>query len=121
MSNKVIYRNLGELVEEAKKKHKFKNTKGYKKRKNYCMDHPRSHIFSTGFYSVTKVKNRNYKQGFCYTYIFYDGKKRRQYSSVNLLKLKKKVLDNNKIWRITDRQKAMDTANYHNISIEQLL
>ena len=117
----IVYRNLGELFEEAKRKYHFKDSKGYIKRKKYPMNHPKSHVFSTGFYSVKKVLSPNYKQGFCYTYIYYKDDKYRQYSSVDILKLKQKVLDNNMLWKVVDKQKALDIANFHDIDIEVLL
>lgn len=117
---KVVYKNLGELVQEARRKYGFKDSKHYQKRRNYPMDHPNSHVSSTGFYSVTKTERCNYKQGFCYNYIYYIDGKRCQYTSVDILKLKKKVLSNNKKWGIIDEKKAMDVASYHNIPIEDL-
>ena len=46
-----------------------------------------------------KVKNKKLKQGFYYKYYYYDNNgKHKSFSSVDINKLKKKVLDNNLLW-----------------------
>lgn len=61
----------------------------------------------TGIYRVYKSKTTNVKQGFVYNYSYYDeNKHRRTLSSVNLLKLKEKVVEKGLPWIIIDKEKA---------------
>lgn len=54
---------------------------------------------STGYYGVSKIKHKSYKQGFCWEYsIIKDGKPVRLFSTT-LDGLKEKVLDNDLVWR----------------------
>ena len=49
-------------------------------------------------FRVVKHKNSKCKQGFTYWYRYYENEKRKTLTSVNLIELKKKVLDNNLPW-----------------------
>lgn len=54
---------------------------------------------STGYYRVYKQKKDDVNQGFIWVYQYYDeNKKRKRLSSVDLAKLKQKVIDNGFIW-----------------------
>lgn len=54
---------------------------------------------SSGYFRVHKVKNKKLKEGFYYKYYYYDNNgKHKSFSSVDINKLKKKVLDNNLLW-----------------------
>ena len=106
--------NLGVLFEEARKKHSF-DKRGVR---HYPTDHKKSKLSSTGFFNVKRLRSNKYIQGFCYIYRL-DSKK--QISSVDILKLKDKVINAGGDWYIYDRQKALDLANYHNIDIEALI
>lgn len=58
----------------------------------------------TGIFRVYKNRNDKSKQGFYWCYGFSVDKKRKRIQSVNLLELKKKVLDNGLEWKIIDRE-----------------
>lgn len=60
---------------------------------------------STGFYGVYKLFG-NYRNGFTFRYQTYVGKKRISISSVDFLKLRKKVIEKNFHWEILDEDKA---------------
>lgn len=113
--------NLGVLFEEARKKYGFKNNNNDKTIKHYPTDHKRSKLSSTGFYNVKRLRSDIYRQGFCYIYRYTKDGKHRQFSSVDIMKLKNKVIDANKEWYIYDKRKALDLANYHNIDLEALV
>ena len=61
---------------------------------------------TTGFYRVSKSKDSCYKQGFLWRYTYYQDGKRHTISSVNLCKLKEKVLVKNLEWEVIDEEKA---------------
>lgn len=113
--------NLGVLFEEARKKYGFNNKNGSKGVKHYPTDHKKSKLSSTGLYNVKRLKSSMYQQGFCYIYRFNRKEKYRQLSSVDILKLKRKVLNAGGEWYILDEEKALDLANYHDIEIEALV
>ena len=50
------------------------------------------------YYRVTKVKQKNAKQGFYWAYRYYEDGKRRALYATTLEKLKKKVLDRGFEW-----------------------
>lgn len=54
---------------------------------------------NTGFFRVSKRYSDRYKQGFRYIYTYYENKKLKQITSVNLDKLKDKVLSKNLEWK----------------------
>lgn len=54
---------------------------------------------TTGYFRVSKHKNKIYKQGFCYEYNYYDNGKRKKLSSVDFNKLEKKVKDKGLPWK----------------------
>lgn len=113
--------NLGVLFNEARKKYGFKDVYTNKKIKRYPTDHKKSKLSSTGFLNVKKLESNMYQQGFCYTYTYYKDGKRKQLSSVDILKLRNKVINAGEEWKIFDKQKALDLANYHNIDIQALI
>ena len=115
----VVYKNLGELVKEAKRKYGFQT----KKRKYYPAEHKRGTTFLTGFYSVYRIMNDDYKQGFTFQYRYYDeDDERRNISSVDLKKLYRRVkYDNNLPWKIADESEALKTAKECGINIEELM
>lgn len=53
---------------------------------------------STGIFRLQKWKNKNVKQGFVWVYEYFEGKNRIILTSVNLDKLKEKVIKNNLRW-----------------------
>ena len=61
----------------------------------------------TGFYRVTKVKQKKYKKGFSWLYRYYnENNEQKSFSSTNLKKLKEKVLSNNLEWKIINEKYA---------------
>lgn len=74
----------------------------------------KSHGNSTGFFRVSKCKSNSCNQGFTWVYRYYDGKHRRTLSSVNLYKLKDKVLAKGLDWFIIDGLKAKETRKWSN-------
>ena len=65
---------------------------------------------TTGFYRVSKHKNKNVKQGFRWCYIYQNKK----ILSVNLLKLQKKVEAQNLPWEIVNEEKAQKSLEENN-------
>ena len=53
----------------------------------------------TGFFRVYKHKDSRYKQGFHWVYQYYEGGKQKAITSVDIDKLKEKVLDKGLEWR----------------------
>lgn len=53
---------------------------------------------TTGYYRVIQQKNKNYKQGFIWRYQYYENRKRKNICSVDIDKLKEKVLAKGLIW-----------------------
>ena len=76
---------------------------------------------TTGFYGVGRHSKKDTKQGFYWEYLFYDGKKQKSLCSVDLLKLKKKVLQANKEWVILDLNKVEKTLQDTNYTLEDFL
>ena len=74
------------------------------------MSHSRN---TSGFFRVTKRNDKCCKQGFLWVYQYYEEKRKCQKAirSVNLLKLKQKVLDNDLEWLIIDEDNAKATCD----------
>lgn len=54
---------------------------------------------TTGYFRTTKIKSDRYKQGFIYSYQYYDdNKKRKHINSVDINKLKQKVKNKGLLW-----------------------
>lgn len=77
---------------------------------------------TTGFYRVSKHKGRIYSQGFRWEYLFYKKGETKQtsFSSVDLLKLKRKVLNNDLDWCILDYEKAKNTCEEYGYDLEEV-
>lgn len=60
----------------------------------------------TGFYNVGKYKTKDTKQEFLWIYYPKKDEKPKNITATTLDRLKKKVLDNNLEWKITDEEKA---------------
>ena len=63
----------------------------------------------TGFYRVKKRSYDEILQGFLWTYRYKKNYKQTELSSINLLDLKQKVLDNGLEWKIIDENKAKES------------
>ena len=60
----------------------------------------------TGYFRVWKKNQSDVVQGFTYQYVYYENGKRRYLSSVNLDKLKEKVLAKGLLWLELDNQEV---------------
>lgn len=83
-------------------KHFFGEENGMYGRKHSiksCIKMSKSSQNKSGYLRVYKKKNNKLKQGFTWIYAWYDeNHKRKELSSVDLNKLKQKVLDNGLVW-----------------------
>ena len=113
----VVYKNLGELVKEAKEKYGFHHEHGTKR---YPVNHRKSRTSTTGFSRVLKLKSPNYKQGFCYLFRYTENGKNKVLSSVDILKLRKKIIDKGYNWEIIDEVEAAKVAKLHKIDLDDL-
>lgn len=59
---------------------------------------------TSGYYRVSKAKNKNYKQGFYWVYSYYKNHKLVKISSVDITKLKKKVIEKGLPWKRINRE-----------------
>jgi len=75
---------------------------------------------STGFLNVSMRKVKSCKQGFVWRYMVQSKGKECDFSSVNLNKLKRKVLENGRNWEILDKIKAMKTCDTYGYNLEEL-
>lgn len=66
---------------------------------------------STGIYRVSKHKNKNVKQGFVWRYIYRVNGKVKEIVSIDIEKLKQKVLDKGLDWIIFDESKINEVDN----------
>ena len=54
---------------------------------------------NTGYYRTSKIKNQHYKSGYVYVYQYEEDGKRMLLKSINLSKLREKVLDKGLEWK----------------------
>ena len=59
---------------------------------------------STGYFRVSKRKNKKYLNGFIWIYSYYEGDKRKVLMSVDLNKLERKVRSKGLIWKKFDKE-----------------
>ena len=90
-------KNLGELVREAKEK------KGY------------------GIYRLSKHRNKNYKRGWAWRYTYHGKNKTYDFTALDILHLKNKVLLNHLMWRVYDEELARKTAEESGVPYDRLL
>ncbi len=113
--NKFNYRiGGGRSVLSGKSREKIRETlTGFRHnitaRKNMCRSKN-----SSGYYDVYIQNKADTKQGFIWRYRYTDNGKRIVMSSVDLLKLKQKVLDKGLVWAIVDETKAKITCEKYN-------
>ena len=69
---------------------------------------------TTGFYRISKQKNKNVKQGFMWCYRYQNESTIKSISRVNLLKLKEKVEAQNLLWEVIDKRKAQKSLEENN-------
>ena len=99
----------GRYVSEKTKKKLKKSLKGNNSGKNNPnFGKPRSKqvrekiskaMNSTGFFCVSKKKSCRVKQGFIYSYSYFEGGKRKNITSINIKKLEKKVKKKGLEWK----------------------
>ena len=70
---------------------------------------------TTGYFRVTKHKDKTCLKGFRYIYRYYQNGKRKEISSVNITKLERNVIKQGLDWFIVDEKKAEVTLNESNI------
>ena len=75
---------------------------------------------SSGIYRVSKHNGKSFKQGFTWRYTYYENGKYHDLSSVNLLKLKKRVIENGFEWIILDDDNAKITAESVGLTLDDL-
>ena len=59
-----------------------------------------------GLFRVFKAQNKSCKQGFDYCYNYTDGNKRKELHSIDILKLRKRVIEKGLPWVIIDEEKV---------------
>lgn len=65
---------------------------------------------TTGFYRVRKEKDKTCKQGYLWTYEYYDeNQKHKRIRRTDLFKLKQAVIDRGFVWQILDLDNAINT------------
>ena len=75
---------------------------------------------SSGYYRVYLQTKCNTKQGFTWKYRYTQYGKRRVISSVDLLKLKQKIIDNGLPWLVLDESKAKNTCETYGYNFNEL-
>lgn len=102
-------------ISKTKKNYPTKYWKGKKRSietKNKISNTISSQNTTTGFYRVSKQWDSTCKQGFIWRYTYRTNNKQRKVAtSVDLLKLKKKVESQGLPWRIIDKNKAQKTLD----------
>lgn len=78
-----------------------------------------SNTSTTGFFRVNKHKDETCLKGFRYVYRYYECDKRKELSSVDILKLKEKVIGKGLEWAIVDQDKAKITLKESNKKVEK--
>ena len=78
---------------------------------------------TTGFFRVSKLNNKKYSQGFIWYYSYYPKGKKRQkmITSLNLVKLKEKILNKGLEWDVINLENAKKTAREYNYKLEELI
>ena len=110
----MITKNLGELVEEARKKHGLKKPikRGRKRKK----------MPPTGLYNVKRTYCDNCSQGFIWAYTYKDTKgKNKIISRVDLLELRKEVRRKKLRWNIEDYDRIKETVELADITLNQII
>lgn len=74
----------------------------------------KAHKGKSGFYRIGQHKDKCCKQGFIWEYRYFENKKRKIFSSANLLKLKDKVEAQGLPWEIIDEEKAQKSLELNN-------
>lgn len=107
-------RNLGELFNEAKK---GQLTEKQKHRKYP----PRRNKNKTGITSISTVKCPGCTQGFVYQFSMTENGQKTVFRSVDILRLKNKVLSAGLEWIIFNEHMARQTAKKAGITYEELI
>jgi len=75
---------------------------------------------STGFLRVYIKPAKTTKQGFIWCYQYQEGNKRKNWTSVDLLKLKEKILLNGLEWLVIDETNAQKTCDKYGYDFKEL-
>lgn len=75
---------------------------------------------STGFLRVYIKPAKTTKQGFSWCYQYQEGNKRKNWTSVDLLKLKEKILLNGLEWLVIDETNAQKTCDKYKYDFKEL-
>lgn len=103
-------------------KQKIRNTcKGMKNTIEHNRNISRNRT-STGFFRVIKRNNKKYPQGFLWCYVYYKepGKSQTFITSLDLLKLKQKVLNKGLEWGVISKEKALETCKQYNYDFTEV-
>ena len=109
-SNNEIWNLVPMTQSEHRALHNHKNNPIHqvKKDMDYYLNLSKSHNNITGLFRVSIHNDTSYKQGFTYCYQVYDNGKRVYIRSVDINKLKQKVLDRGFDWVVMDEEKAKE-------------
>lgn len=77
---------------------------------------------STGFFRVIKRNSKRYPQGFLWCYVYYKeaGKSQTFITSLDLLRLKQKILDKGLEWEVISKEKALETCKQHGYDLMEV-
>ena len=76
---------------------------------------------TVGFYRVSTRPCDECKLNFTWIYQYYVNGKHKRFQSVDLLKLKEKVIANGLEWRIINKEKAIKTCNDYGYNLNELI
>jgi len=89
-------------------KQKMREAKIGKKQPISMMINRAKSMNKIGLFRVFKAQNKSCKQGFDYCYNYVENGKRKELHSVNILKLKRRVIEKGLDWIVIDENKVMD-------------
>lgn len=89
-------------------KQKMREAKIGKKQPLSMMINRAKSMNKIGLFRVFKAQNKSCKQGFDYCYNYVENGKRKELHSVNILKLRRKVIERGLDWIVIDENKVMD-------------
>lgn len=89
-------------------KQKMREAKIGKKQPLSMMINRAKSMNKIGLFRVFKAQNKSCKQGFDYCYNYVENGKRKELHSVNILKLRRKVIERGLDWIVIDENKVID-------------
>lgn len=119
---KISDKNKGRVITKKWRENISKGMKGRKLSMDSLVKLSKTRNNSLGLFRVHKTKCSTCKNKFRYTYVVGNHPNYiAQISSVNLLKLKQKVLENGFEWCVVNEDRAKVTADSEGLSLEDLL